>query len=286
MVRLLATIVLCAGALAQASAECSDAGVCRILDAPGAGDGGLLGLGWSAALTAGSERGAAAEDITYRTLRIGVSLALPSGTFLSAELPVVDLDGRRGSGSGLGDAMLAVRQGLPPLLPLGVGSVMLGARLPTGDDAANPDLPQGYQTGLGGTDLLFGVGYGLLGVQADLVYTHAAGANGLPGVHLERGDTLTAGIGYAHELQGWRPSARLLAIQPLERTRVDDGAGGSVEVPGSDRMQVNLRLGCAIPLGSGFELDAVYVQPLLDRDHDADGLTRRASFSLGAGYRW
>ncbi len=274
--RLILPAVL-AGLSAHLSAECSDAGICRLATADRATASPTT---IDAGIRAGLAAGKAEEGITYRTLTPSLGWRPIESLRLSAELPLISLQGRRGDATGIGDAIVAADQRLVRGA-WGSLAIQAGARLSTGDDNANPGLPQGYQPGLGGTDLLAGLAWRLDPLQLSVGYQRAAGRNDLEGVHLHRGDDLSLGVAFNQPVGDLRLGAALIAIRRLDESIVDGPGGSRIAVPDSDGTQANLRLGLGWPIAKAWQVDLAAAVPMLSRDQDADGLARRYGIELG-----
>jgi hypothetical protein len=270
----LATLLLVpAGTL---SAACSDAGICRL----DSGDPDREQAGtWQVGLKLGSASGARETDVDYRSATLSGAWLVSDLVEFGLDLPYLTVDGPAGDAAGPGDAILRAD------VRLGDGawgrwSVQAGARLPTGDDNANPGLPQAYQTGLGPTDLLAGVAWNMAGWSAGIGYLLAGGANDLEGTELERGDDLAIRVGWMHRGERWSVGGDAIAINRLAESSVASTAG-RVDVAGSDGMQINLRPSLLWRIHPAVALSILYELPLLERDSDVDGLTRRYGLEVG-----
>ena len=120
-----------------------------------------------------------------------------------------------------------------------------------------------------------------------LGYAIAAGPNALEGTELERGDDLALSLGYASDVwKAWTLSARLIAVDRLAESTVRDTGGGRVAVPDSDGLQMNIRGGLGYVSDSGLRTDLGVAAPLLSRESDVDGLTRRFAVEVGLNWVW
>ncbi len=277
MVRFPAAVALPLIFTGTLAAECADAGICR-LDARATGSGDRR---WHAGVTLGYASGDGGEDLRYTTAIATIGVAPWPGGEVRLELPVVAIDGRRGDEQGVGDALAIVTQRLCDCR-WGGFTARVGILLPTGDDDALPGLPQGYQPGLGATDVLLGVGWRWEMLRASVGYQIAGGANDLSGVHLERGDDLAVALGLTHAFGDWTPEMGLVAIERLDESIVDDGAGGRMAVADSDGLQVNLRARLAWRPSSTWTFALGGAKALLERESDVDGLTRSWAVDVGA----
>jgi hypothetical protein len=267
-------------------AECSDAGICRlgspVLDHGESSRVPRLSSGLTLSLAAGSVD----SGVTYTTLTPNLALHPYPELRLALALPFVRLSGDRGDANGLGDALLTAEQRVAHG-SWGQVSIQAGARLDTGDDNANPGLAQAYQRGLGGTDLLLGLAWHRDAWSAALGYAIAAGANGLEGTELERGDDLALSLGYAYPFHdAWALGGRVIAVNRLDESTVSDGGGGRIRVADSDGLQINVRGGIGYAATEQLRLDAGVALPVLSRDSDVDGLTRRFAIDLGLLWTW
>ncbi|MBA3846262.1 MAG: hypothetical protein H0X45_06425 [Planctomycetes bacterium] len=119
-------------------------------------------------------------------------------------------------------------------------------------------------------------------MRASVGYQIAGGANDLTGVHLERGDDLAVAIDLTRTFGDWTPEIGLVALERLDESTVDDGAGGRTEVDGSDGLQLNLRARLAWRPMPRWTFSLGGANALLERDSDVDGLTRSYAIDVGA----
>ncbi|MEK7413304.1 MAG: hypothetical protein AAB263_08300 [Planctomycetota bacterium] len=263
---------LLAGSLA---AECSDAGICRLAPREPVDSEHAWSLGASLGIAAGAET----TDVVYQTLTPRVGWRSTSGLRLSAEVPLISLSGPVGDASGVGDALIWGEQ-VVASGDWGDLGVQLGARLPTGNDNARPGLPQAYQLGLGPADMLAGIGWWRDGYSAGVAYALAGGANNLAGTNLERGDDLVLRAGYSHSIAAYTAGLQVVVVSRLAESSVQTPTGRAT-VSKSDGVQLNLRPSLAWQAAPAWRVDLALALPMLKRDNDVDGLTRRFAGDLG-----
>ncbi len=281
MITLLRRGLILSAAVVPLFAECADAGLCRLSPPSIQADGS-----WTVGLTLGQAAGSSEENVIYRNVTASLGWRSSFGLRLGGDLPVIDLHGRAGSASGLGDAIIRAEQRLVQRT-WGELAFQVGARLPTGDDNANPGLPQGYQTGLGPTDLLVGLGWSWSDWSAGLGYSQSGGANALIGTELQRGDDLALRAGWHPSLarmgglDGLIAGTELIAIRRLEDSTLL-GSGGRISAGDGGQTQVNLRLSAAWSINRKWTVETTAVIPLRERPVDVDGLTRRYAIEFGS----
>ena len=188
---------------------------------------------------------------------------------------------------------------------------VLGARLPTGTtDAQNTDpttaqrirsLPMPYQTGLGTTDLLFGLIYRRGRLTTTLAYQHVLdnrNANTFDHASwdndplalgyfesnlLDRGDDAVARVQYVVPWRRFAFQPGLLAILQVgqdERLEAmadpasDLPVEGFVPVAGSEGLTLKFTLGTRYKANDRWAVELTYGSPLIVRDERPDGLTR------------
>lgn len=267
--------------------ECADAGICRLASASSSNVGIDQAQPWlQVGLVASLAQGDKDTGVTYTTLTPQIAVRPYDGLQIALAVPFIKLDGDDGDASGVGDALLTASQRLGSGA-WGTWAIQVGARIGTGDDNANPNLPQAYQTGLGGTDFLLGLGWSRERFSAALGFALAAGANDLTGTELERGDDLALSFGYRYPFaKTWEASARIVGIYRLAESTISDGGGGRETVPDSDGLQINIRGGLGFSPTDHVRLDLGAALPLLRRDSDVDGLTRAYAIEAGATISW
>lgn len=271
--RLLAPLLLARGLQAQ----CSDAGACAAGRA-GPGPGSHLSLSYQAGASGSS------DALEFRGWRLDATVRLGPATRLSLTLPYVKVEGPLGRVEGFGDAVLLAEQ---VLLRGGTWalSVQAGSRVATGRADAEPALPQPYQTGLGPSDWIAGLRAHAGAWDAGLVYQKAGGRSANPLTRLKRGDDVLAWASRNLAWAGTRFTFKGLAIQRLAKSSVlAAGREGFVDVPDSDRLQVNLGLEVSRPLTRHLAWTGRAEFPLLSRPSNVDGLKR--AWSASAGVAW
>ncbi|MBD3219899.1 hypothetical protein GF314_01535 [bacterium] len=268
-------------AATAAHAQCSDAGLCLVGDhatrvtADHASPQHTADLTYRLGVTGDD------DDLVVHSVELGARLALTDRTGLAIRLPYRSSDGEQGSASGPGDALVLLEQAIvtSPCWTLGLAA---GARLATGDDDAEPDLPQAYQPGLGATDLIlaatarhrawsFALGY-------QLVEDTFTGNETTP---IRRGDDLYLQVARAFTAGGFDLTAEVQAIQRLAATEIRLADDTTIEVEDSDRLQINLGLEARRSLIGRLDLAAGVAVPLVSRDQNVDGLQRALTVSVG-----
>lgn len=226
------------------------------------------------------------DDLTIRGLRVDAFLRLGSSTSLLIAVPFQSTDGPAGRVSGLGDTLLILDQSLVRRSAWEI-SGQVGARLNTGKASADPTLPQAYQTGLGPSDLLLGL-KGIRGEwQGGLVYQKAGGRSANPITRLLRGDDAEAWLSRSFLWRDTRFTVKGLGIKRLSLTSIRDAGASSerfVDVPDSDRLQLNLELEATHPLTRALSIAGRVDLPMLKRTTNVDGLKRSRSLSLGLAW--
>ncbi len=284
-------LALILSATAPLAAECSDAGFCRLpvtadeSAAEPAWRGGQPGpkeSTWSTGLSLGYANGDADEALRYTTVEAQIGWTPRPSTQLYAAVPWNHARGDAGSTTGVGDVLLTGAQGLSESW-----SVALGLRLPTGDDAALDNAGLGYQPGLGSTDVLAALVWQRRGFDLRAGYVASLGTNGTPGVELERGDDVAAGIGYSPVYEQWQGRIGLLGLLRLEDSKTTAG-GTAITIPESAGTQVNLQLEAGYRPRPTLLISAEVAVALIAREENAsvDGLTRSSSISLAATHWW
>ena len=264
-------------------AECSDSGFCQLPSSePAAQDSS-----WSTGIGVSLGAGDTDESLAHQTVEASISWHPRTGTQITLAIPWVRNVGDRGSAHGLGDVQMGFAQ---HLLSDGIGAfeLLLGIRLPTGDDAALKEAPLGYQPGLGSTDLLAGIGWNRAGFDARLGYIAALGTNGTPGIELARGDDLALGGGYSVARDAWDVRGGFLLLHRLADATVTDGAGGRTTLSDSAGTQANAQVTIGWTPATAIRLQGVAAKALLAREENAgvDGLTRSWALSVSGTVSW
>ncbi len=259
--------------------QCSDAGACAA---------GRVAHSKVNQITLSVQDGATGrpDDLGIRGLGMDTLLRLGPSTSLLIAVAFQSTDGPGGRVSGLGDTVLILDQSLARK-PAWEISALVGFRLGTGKADADPALPQAYQTGLGPSDLLLGL-KGTHGAwQGGLVYQKAGGRSANPITRLRRGDDAVAWLSRSFAWQDTRIIVKGLGIKRLSLTSIRE-AGASperfVDVPDSDRLQLNLEIEAIHPLTRALSLTGRVDLPMLKRTTNVDGLKRSRSLSLGVAW--
>jgi hypothetical protein len=258
-------------------AQCSDAGAC-LAGHPAIPEN-------RAALSFVAGRSGAPDDLEFTGLRLDLAFALGPSARLIAILPYTRVSGPLGRTQGAGDAVILVEY-------LGDAgryrwAFQVGARLDTGDARRDPGLPQAYQTGLGPSDLILGVRAGRGPWNGGLALQAAGARSPNPATRLKRGDDLLAWTSREFRVEGWALTLKASAIQRLQESSVrasGPGTGRYVNLPGSDRLQVNLGLEASRTITRVLALTGRVEVPLLKRPVNVDGLKRQ--WTVGAGLAW
>lgn len=273
------------------AAECSDAGFCRLpakpvetaeVQALQVDKAVKIASAWSTGLTLGYANGDADEALRYTTAEAQIGWAALPSTQVYAALPWNSSRGDAGSTAGIGDLLLTGSHGLSASW-----SIALGLRLPTGDDAALDGAGLGYQPGLGTTDVLAALIWQRNGFDMRAGYVASLGTNGTPGVELERGDDVAAGIGYSPVYGNWEGRVGLLGLLRLEDSKAT-ASGTAVTISESAGTQVNFQLEVGYRPQPALLISVEAAVALIPREENAsvDGLTRSRSLSLGATHWW
>ena len=252
------------------------------------------------------------------TERFGIQAKVPFASTLGA----LSNEGGTRPNAGIGDAVVTgsyvfVKEKERML------TGVLGVRLPTGTtDAQNTDpttsqrirsLPMPYQTGLGTTDLLFGLIYRRGRITTTLAYQHvlanrnmnafdhASWDNAVRALgyfesnRLERADDAVVRIQYAVPWRRFSIQPGLLAIVHMAEDRrfagmADPGGNlpvaGMVPVSGSKGLTLNATLDVRYRLSDRWHLELAYGSPLVVRAERPDGLTRFMVLNVGLAYRF
>lgn len=259
-------------------AQCSDAGACAAgRFAPGAN---------RVALTEVEAASGTPDRLRFHTLRMEGQVQLGATTRLMLTVPFTRISGPLGSTQGLGDVVALVDQTVASG-DTGTWAIQLGGRLDTGKVDQDPSLPQAYQPGLGPSDVILGVRGAWGPWQSGLAYQKAGARNANPLTRLKRGDDAVLWLS-----RGWTwgdsdLSIKALAIKRLALSSVRDVASPTerfVEVPDSDRLQLNAELGWNLRLSQGLTLQSGLAVPFLKRPTNVDGLKR--SWTASVGLAW
>ena len=304
----IAGLFIMAVGLAPASGQgCSDAGVCT------AGPIGELHLSSDSAASeprnfarltfsiAAGEQGTSIFQVVPE-LNIGATDRLS----FQVKVPYVSASGNLGANSGLGDPVITgsytfVKQAHQRL------DGLLGVKFPANDANAKANdlpLPMPYQTGLGTTDLLFGLNYRFKRITAAIAYQHVlsqGNANGFlhstwngsadsasasgyfESYTLERANDAVLRAQYAIPIGKLAVQPGLLAIVHLaDDTRgIGEGTTQRITIENSAGLTLNLTVDARYSLTGTWTLEAAYGSPLVTREVRPDGLTRSMVLNLG-----
>jgi hypothetical protein len=163
-------------------------------------------------------------------------------------------------------------------------SLQGGIKLPTARVTAG-GLPQNYQTGLGTTDLLFGIHAQVDAWGFTLAYQLAGGRSKNPVTRLQRGDDLLVKAGYTAYVGQLGITMEAFGIKRLQESNILTSSPGQPEtfgdLPDSDQAQINLVASLAHPLNESVGINGFLAIPTLKRNINVDGLTRSIAASLG-----
>lgn len=250
------------------------------------------------------------------TKRLGLQAKVP---YMSALGDLSNAGGTRPN-AGIGDAVITASYTFIKEQDRMLTGV-LGMRLPTGTtDAQNTDpttsqrirsLPMPYQTGLGTTDLLFGLIYRRGRITTTLAYQHvldnrnmnafdhaswdndARALGHFESNRLERADDAVARIQYAIPWRRFSFQPGLLGIMHMAEDRRLEGMAdpggimpmaGMVQVPGSKGLTLNATMDLRYRIAGNWHAELSYGSPLLVRKERPDGLTRSMVLNVGLRY--
>lgn len=265
------------------SAQCSDAGICTIGE-----NSPIENETYRFTIGAGYRYGASGkeEGVKFHTFGLYGQARIFLNTSLIAEFPVYNIrSGPLGEVSGIGDLMLLLRQSVYSESESSF-ALMLGVKLPSGDDNADGNLPQIYQSSLGTTDVLFGASY------AEKTWGLSAGYqlaekkhNGNAVTRLKRGDDIYGQVYYVYPINSWELKGDVIAIKRLQKSEIDAG-GNITEVPDSDQIQINLGITAGYKLSAAQKIVLQGALPLLKREVNIDGLTRIYTLAIGVEHNF
>ncbi len=264
------------------SAQCSDAGVCNL--GMGNADSALalhneLGLEYSYAYS-GMD-----DEINYHSIRVNGRFKILENGYLLIFAPVFRLqDGPLGSVSGFGDIIAAWEQVVYKVHESSL-ALQIGSKLATGDPRADAALPMSYQTGLGTSDILFGVNYrhSQWLVAAGYQYVERVFNDNVQ--PLKRGDDVFVKGAYSFNAEPFVVTAEVLAIKRLEESLVRTN-GVDEPVADSDPLQVNIGFVASYPLEQNLSAYVKTAFATLERKVNVDGLTRTFTFAIGGSFRF
>jgi hypothetical protein len=277
-----AALVLASLSAASAVSQCSDAGACTISRHAGMEQGAGSTHDLGVRYTFGQS--GSPDDVTYHSVSIDANLHLLSMSRLMVSLPFNVASGPLGNAGGIGDLIVIWDQ---TAIEWEGGSGRLGlqagGRFATGDANAEPQWPMAYQPGLGSTDLILGASGAYNGWSIGGAYQIAGERNDNERVRLKRGDQLLFWGSYEFDWASTRLQPGVTVIKQLQESSVRDTAAGStatIDVAGSDQLQVNLGLRARHELTSRFGLELFGALPLKARDVNVDGLKRSLTLSV------
>ncbi len=262
--------------------QCSDAGICTLQ-----GRSHIETKRFTAGVSYLYGKSGKADDISYQTLRLDGSVILHDDLSVSFILPYNTQSGPLGTVSGIGDLIAAAHYTFLRSDDVSVG-VQAGVKMSTGDANKNGTLPQMYQSGLGSTDLLFGLNGTVDFYSFTIGYQKAGERNNNAVTRLKRGDDLLIKAGVAVPADPFTINVSYLFIQRLSESSVSDSAvpGRFITLPGSDQTQLNIAGDIDVTISETITLRTGLAVPFLKRSINVDGLTRAVTLSLGLSTRW
>lgn len=267
-------LLLCSS---PARSQCSDAGVCSLGHAGGAGSGHTLAVSYTYG-TSGKP-----EILTFHSVDLSGAFQVLDDAVISATVPFASQSGPLGSAAGIGDLALLWDQTVSSANGLTL-RVMAGVKLATGS-VSSGSLPQRYQSGLGTNDILVGVSLETGDWNFGAAYQFAGGRSDNPVDRLGRGDDLLLRAGYRLRLPDVVAAAEILFIQRVQESTILSSGAGQPEtfaaVPGSNQTQINLLGRASLPLGDALSLTGIVAVPVLQRTFNLDGLKRALTLSAG-----
>ncbi len=263
-------------------AQCSDAGICQI--------GEHLTEGEETEkfnLSASYKYGYSGKDydIQYHSIMLEGSYYLIKNSSVHFILPYNIQSGPDGTVDGIGDLILSWNQNLFNSQHTSL-SASIGVKLPTGKDNESK-LPQGYQSGLGTTDMLIGISYYYNDFSVGAGYQLSGGRNNNL-YRLEKGDDLLLRASYEISVDNLNIIPQLLYIQPTSKSTILNPfapvEGNFVEVDKTDKSQINLLTELSYKVADNLSVEGNFAIPFIKREVNIDGLTRAYSASLGMSY--
>ncbi|MFC2150362.1 hypothetical protein ACFLQV_02545 [Calditrichota bacterium] len=298
--RFLITIfaILCALSIPPSDAlaqGCSDAGMCTLNGMQGTSS--EFDQAYLNQFSIGLGYGRGANELNVFNQSLTYTRTITDGLLLGSKLTFASINGDLGDNNGLGDLYIDARLQMHSQL-----SFMVALKLPLDKADATEmllPLPMDYQTSLGTTDLILGIGithrkwHLNLGWQQPLsgandngfdpvYYLDPAAGNYLPTNQFRRqGDLLARAVYNMEILQGRASLAPgILIIQHLGMDSYKQPFGGETDIEGSDQLTINLSLAASIPVSSRTALKAQLGFPVKAREARPDGLTREVALIL------
>jgi hypothetical protein len=269
----LITIVFCSK---ETFAQCSDAGICQ-LGGHSIEDEVLFTISGSYKYGYSGKE----DNVQFSTIQLNGNYNLFSKTSVQILIPYNFQSGPAGSVNGIGDLIFSLGQNL---LTDGKSSLngSIGIKLATGDDNKD-NLPQIYQSGLGTTDVLFGLSYTYDKITFGAGYQLSGGRNNNI-TRLEKGDDLLLRASYDLSFDKFKIIPQLLFIQRLTKSSILNTASTEekfIEVANSNQSQLNFLAMLDYRIDGSISLIGDFAVPFLKREVNVDGLTRAFSASVG-----
>lgn len=198
--------------------------------------------------------------------RIRWTLSLPR---VEREMRLV-MSGATQTVSGLGDASLVAR------IPVGGAEVLLGAKLPTGDDRADLLVKRRYlQLGTGSTDLILGARWeGEVGDKLARGFVQLSGQAALAhDPHFRPGASLSLAAGVSRELgAGFSLVFQAAATRQFrDHNTMHEVEPAYIEDKESDILSVSVTPGLVWQSGSGTRAYVLLTEPVDDRNYAEQG---------------
>ncbi|MEX2115473.1 MAG: hypothetical protein WEB37_01190 [Bacteroidota bacterium] len=257
--------------------QCSDAGVCSIGHRSSADLSNLISISYTFG------QSGKPDDLSFHGAEVAADIGITEDSRLSFSLPFNSQSGPLGSTTGIGDLVVLWSQRLLAQSDFFL-NLQGGVKFATGSVTAG-GLPQAYQSGLGTTDLIFGIHGRMDGWGFALAYQLAGGRSENPVTRLQRGDDLLLRAAYTTNFKQLSLTLETLVIKSLQESSVRTSLPGQPEVygniPNSNQTQINLVVRGSHPITGTLHLNAFAAIPTLKRDVNVDGLKRSIAISAG-----
>ena len=281
---LLLAIFLSCFALAEANAQCSDAGLCTM--------GGIHDLDKYSdsrvSVVYQFGKSPKEDSITYHTIRISEQYEFLPGSVAKFILPLNLQDGPLGTVKGIGDFILGYEH---RLFTINDSKMLLEVGLKIATAIQNVDsLPQKYQSGLGTNDLLFNAEYREKWYFLSVGYQHPFGRS-TNYEQLKRGPDIAIRLGYYNTIDKLNFTGELIAVKRFGTASIayvpqpgETDPPEYVDVPNTDPFQLNASVESIYVANKAFQVSAGVAFPFLKRDFNIDGLARSVTAKVGFHY--
>jgi hypothetical protein len=264
-------------------AQCSDAGICSLSGHEDMEETTKFRFGVSYYYGYSGKD----DEISYHSVKLSGAYNFTENIALSVISPYNSQSGPLGEVNGIGDVII----GLSNIFNAGESmiSVSVGAKIGTGDENKDPELPQAYQGGLGSTDVLLAVDYSFSNFTLGAGYQIAGSRNNNAITRLKRGDDLLLRGSYVYNLNDFVFNPQILLIKRMSKSSILDPESEEekfIEVDKSDQLQINFLLNTTYNISNTYSLFVEAAVPFLKREVNVDGLTRTFSASLGVNVRF